>query len=320
MTSSGSTNFNLNLAQFLEQVFRLINVIGEGDQLASYDYNFGKTSLNSMLKAWEADDHHIWLKKTVTLFLQPNQNTYSISATTTDHATGDDLVIPVLTVAANIGDTTITVDDSSLCHLNDNIGIMMDNNTIFWTTITGLPTTTSIVLTAPLTDTVAVSKQCFVYTTPLAIPFKIYSAARRDNLNNIDVPLNYYSYREYFEQPNKIVTGTPVVWNYDRQIDEAIVRLWPTPSDSSFRVNFIVSRSIQDMDSNSDTFDLPVEWLDAITYNLAVRIAPAYGKAQGDNFAELRRQAMQYEQDLLGFDNEQGSIYIIPSWNNFRRA
>jgi hypothetical protein len=123
--------------------------------------------------------------------------------------------------------------------------------------------------------------------------------------------MNSLSYEEYFELPNKEdIASTPVSYNYDRQFNEALIRVWQPPDRSDFYLKFTYSRKIYNIENNSDEPDFPMEWHQAIVYNLAVRIAPIYGKHKDAGFQELIGEASKFLADGATFDNEVGSIYI----------
>lgn len=319
MTTSNSTNFTINATEAIELAFQEINVLTEGDYLEQYDFDFAKKKLNMMLKAWQSQQNHLWVRQTATLFLQPGQNTYRLSDTSSDHSTVDTIAQTVLTATALLGATSITVSDSSDFAISDKIGIVLDNNVLFWSTVTGTPDSVTIQFSNPLTYQSTSGANVFGYTNHLGTPFQVHAGVRRDVNSKIDIPLNMMSYREYFDQPNKLSQGVPTMWAYDRQTDYIDIFLWLTPLDLTNIVRLIIARKIQDVDTNSDNFDFPQEWSEALVQNLAIRLAPSYGKAQGDNYQELIRQAQISEALVLNNDNELGSIYIKPSRDGFRR-
>ena len=272
-----------------------------------------------MLKAWQAQQNHLWVRQTATMFVQPSQRIYKLSATSPDHATVNTVSQTALTASAISGATSITVASSLNFNVNDKIGIVLDNNTLFWTTVSLVPGATAIQFVAPLTYAATLGANVFGYTTQMGNPFQVHAAARHDVNSKNDIPMSLMSYREYFDQPNKTATGVPTMWAYDRQLDYFDIFLWSTPGDLTNVVKLIISRKIEDVDTNSDNFDFPQEWAEALVMNLAVRLAPSYGKAQGDNYQDLVRQAQISEGLILANDNELGSIYIKPSRDGFRR-
>jgi hypothetical protein len=319
MTTSNSTDFTINDADCIRQAFQKIQILGEGDQLSAFDYDVAKNALNLMIKAWQMQDNHLWVKQTATMFFQKGQNTYEISLSTTDHFTVDIVDTTTTSIVAPLGSTSITVISTSLMTAGDHIGIAQSDNTLHWSTISLVVSPTVVNINDATTYSTAVGANVFSYTNDLSTPFQVYAMTRKYIISNIDVPLNMMSYREYFDQPNKLSADVPTMWSYDRQLDKYIIRLWPTPADTQYYGNLILARKIQDLDSTSDNFDIPQEWGEAVVLNLAVKLAPTYGKAQGENFAELKIQAADSLNKALNFDNELGSLFIAPSGDGFRR-
>lgn len=320
MPTSNSTDFTITAADCIRMALEDIGVLGEGDYLNDYDYGVAKNKLNLMIKAWQNQAEHLWVRQKIVMFLQKGQSLYQISSTSTDNFTSDIPDKTTLTADAALGATTITVASSAGFVASDYIGIQLDSGSFFWTTVVIAPSATSITITAPLPSAATSGLYVFGYTNKLTTTFQAYSATRRLISSSIDTPIIYQSYTEYTNMPNKTTTGTPNMWSYDRQLDNFIINIWQTPADVSYYINFVVDRKIQDVDVTSDNFDFPQEWSEAIELNLAVKLAPTYGKAQGDNFQVLNQQAQESLARALENDNELGSVYIVPSSGGFRRA
>lgn len=318
MTTSNSSDFTITADDCIQAALENISIIGEGDSVSAYNYAIVKTRLNLMLKAWQNQAEHLWVRKKITLFLQTNQPSYEISPTSTDHVTADVIRSTTLSAAASSGDTILTVTSSSGFLVGDQIGILLSTGYLFWTTVTNVPTATSVHINSALTSSAVSGANVLGYTNQFSSIFNATSAVRRLISSNNDVPILYQSYNDYLNMPNKFVQGTPNMWSYDRQIDKYIINIWQNPSNTLYYLIFAVDTKIQDIDVNTDNFDLPQEWCAAIVSNLSVWIAPAYGKAQGENFAQLKEQAKEDLMWAMESDNELGSIHIVPSRSGVR--
>lgn len=314
MATSGSTDFRSTGNNIIEDALRSLNIIREDEALDAGDSSFALRTLNRMIKGWQAQDVHLWTKKTATVFLQKSQAEYTLNSTTTDHAT---LSYTATTLDGDYsgGETTINFSDAITGSIStgDNIGIVLDANSIFWDTVATIVDTDTVTINNALPSAASDGKNVYIYTTKLDQPFNVWSAVR-ENDSGIDVPMLYMSYEDYFQQPNKTTEATPVNYNYDRQLDSARIVVWPVPPDVEFRMKITVAAKIQDFDSVANTPDFPQEWEQALISNLAVKLAPAYGKAAGPNFAELKSQAVEDLALALSYDSEQGSIYLQPNF------
>jgi len=301
----------------LNDALAKINVIGENETASAYDLEKANRALNRMIKSWENHAIHLWTKTTGVIFLQKNQSKYDLSSSSSDHATtiwygttlGTDAVI----------DDRVFVASTANMSVSDYVGIEQDDGSLFWTTIITIIDDTSFRTLNKITDTASTGNLVWNYTTKLDQPVKVYSANYRSK-SDIDVPMNEWSYQEYFEQPSKANTGTPVNYNFDKQRDTSIIRVWPTPANVNFTMPITFSRKIQDSGMASSTQDFPQEWENAIIHNLAVLLGIDYGKNQGERYANLVQEAQLLLQEALDFDNESGSVYFSPSYKGRRHT
>ncbi len=151
-------------------------------------------------------------------------------------------------------------------------------------------------------------------------PLKILQAIRRDNTvptAPIDVPLQIAPYENYENLSSKLTTGAPNTLFYQPLGYTGQISVWPLP-DTSWRTNgqlyIRYQRPFQDFDASTDEPDFPVEWHEALIYNLAVRLAPEYGLALPDR-QTLIAEAKARLDEALSFGTEEGSLYLQPGVN-----
>jgi hypothetical protein len=111
-------------------------------------------------------------------------------------------------------------------------------------------------------------------------------------------------------QPNKTSTSEPIAVYYDPQLGNGRLYVWPSPI-SGYSLKFSVQQYIEDFDAASNEPYFPVEWLEALVYNLAVRLCPKY-EVRGEELQMLRVQAAEYLADAEHGDAEHGSLYLSP--------
>lgn len=92
------------------------------------------------------------------------------------------------------------------------------------------------------------------------------------NNNVIDSPLSRMSWSEYHTAPNKEQTNTPSQYFFDRQINP-ILRLYATPNNLYNCLYYTFKRQVQDIGSMIDTAEIPYRFMEALTADLAYRIA-----------------------------------------------
>lgn len=139
----------------------------------------------------------------------------------------------------------------------------------------------------------------------------------RRRTSNIDTPMNELARREYYDLPTKSATGMPVSWYFDPQRSTRSLYIWPAPSAAiaaNTVLHFTYMRVIEDVDALSNDLDMPQEWLEAVIYNLAVRLAGQYTDRSGADVSVLRAEAKALLDDLAAQDQEETSISFRPGF------
>ena len=317
MTTSGTTTFNSTLNDIIKDALILLNVTGAGEIVSAEDGSLASRVLNRMVKAWQAQGNHIWKKKTATIFLQKNQAEYEISLNG-DHAT-ESYVETTLSADEALGQTTLSITSSAGMTAADYIGIELDDNSLFWSTIASVPDTTSVIIDDPLPSAASSALKVYAYTTRIEEPFNVYSAVR-ESVSQIDTPLGNFSYEDYFQQPNKTSVGVPTQYNYDRQLGAGFIRIWPVPGNVNTLLKITYAAKIEDFNVASNTPDFPQEWEESLVLNLAVRLAPSFGKTETASYPALMQQAQAALLQASSFDNERGSLFMQPNFEGERYA
>jgi hypothetical protein len=107
-------------------------------------------------------------------------------------------------------------------------------------------------------------------------PLKIFGVTRKDS-SGYEVPVTAISRSDYMSLTNKSNQGKVTQWYYDPQRELGVIYVWPTPDNSTDMLVLDMDRTINDMDSDLNNFDLPQEWIEVLSYGLATRLAPEYG-------------------------------------------
>jgi hypothetical protein len=106
-------------------------------------------------------------------------------------------------------------------------------------------------------------------------PLKIESAFIRDSGSN-DMPLSIINNSEYNSISNKTITGRPERLFYNPLSPYGYIYLWPVP-DSAYTLSISQLNQLAQM-TLTGTISLPSGYLYAIATNLALEIAPMFGK------------------------------------------
>lgn len=148
-----------------------------------------------------------------------------------------------------------------------------------------------------------------------SIPAARRMSSLRRRIAAIDTPMNELSRQEYYDLPNKSGAGLPVSWYFDPQASSRTLYLWLVPTAAiaaTTTVQYTYFRVIEDIDALENDADLPQEWLEALIYTLADRLANSYG---ADN-PTLTAFARSLVDALDSQDQESTSLFLSPSFRN----
>lgn len=305
MTTSGTATFNLNTNQIVLTALRKVGAISAGETPDYQTLADCTSQLNMLVKALNATGLHIWTETEATLFLQPSQYSYTLGGTTTDHAT-ESYTATTLTSQAAASATSIIVDSATGFADTYNVGIVLDSGDIFWTTESGATSGTTITLAAGLTSVASGGNAVYVYQTNIIRPLRVVSGRRFAFSGSLDTQMMALSRIDYRNMPNKTNTGTITQYFYDPKggaNTQGVMWLWPSPADVSSAFKFTWWRPVQDFTAQSNTPDLPQEWLDALIWNLAYKMAPEYD-CPPQRYAMIKEQAVSSLDNAMGFDRE----------------
>jgi|TARA_R110002126_G_scaffold251176_1_gene394175 hypothetical protein len=311
MATSNSSDFNLTRNQIIEESFREIGVKTPNRTLTSEEMNDGARTLNLLVKSLIAKGSFLWKIKQATLFLVTGQSQYVIDGTTANCA--ESFNETTITADALLGASSIDVTDTTGFVIGYNIGVLQDDNSILWTTITSIATLT-IGLNTPLTAQASSGSSVYVYETKVKRPENIQNAQSNDSSNN-DIPMVTYSRDSYYNLPVKNTSGRPNLFYYDKQLTAGLVNLWPVPSTSKQKIIFSYTKTIEDFDQALNDPDFPVEWLQPVILNVAYRLSRKYGRLDLQGKEQLKRDADDALAEAEGYDREDTSFYFQPATN-----
>jgi len=308
MALSASTDYSSDRDSLITQAYRILGAIRTGGTATANELSDATVTLNMMLKAWQSYGLQLWVVKRATLIPSKGTQSYSLGGT------GDHVSLSMskteMRVAGVASDTTLEVDSTSGMTAADNIGIVLDDGTTQWTTISSVTDSDTVVITTGLTSAAAVDQHIYWYTTKIDRPHELLEVYRRQYDDVIDVPVIRLSRTDYYTLSDKDTEGTIVNFYYDPQLTDSVLYVWPT-ADSNFANNYtlelLIKKPFDDLDSATDDFEFPQEWYEAIVYGLAERIAPMIGYPIQDRQL-LKVEARQYLDLALTFDHEHTNI------------
>lgn len=307
MATSGSSDYNRSGTQIIGFAAKQLQLVRSGGALSTNESADALESLELMIKTFQVDGVKLWISTYARIFPVVGQVSYSLpganacniselSETTldADEASGQ-TVLSVTSTTQGAGFTD-----------GDTIGIVLDGGSIQWTTIVSSVADDTVTITAALTGAAASGNKVYAYTNSLGRPLRVDSC-RRLNSGGFEVPMFTISRQEYDYLTNKTTSSNPVQVYYDPQLTTGKLYVWPTISTVSDMLNITYRRSIEDFDTGANDPDFPQEWLEMLGYNLALRIAPMFGKQVDPLVIAL---ANSTKESAMNWDQEEESVFF----------
>lgn len=309
MTTSNSVDFSISRDDIIRSALEELGEVAEGEAITPDRTAAVALRLNSWVKSLMAGGSKLWAMKQATLFLTVGTANYALGATGT-HCTND-YVQTTLSTAEALGSTSIGLTAFAGMAASDNIGIVLDDGSIHWTTISGAPGATTTIAIG-LASAAAAGNTVFTYTTKINRPQRIDTeAAYWRSVAGQDTPVKLISRSEYAQLSNKTTRGKIVQAFYDPQLINGNLYVWPTPDSSSDVLRFWYERILEDFDSSTDTPDFAIEWGEALILGLASKMAPSSGMPLQERM-DLKARADESLIIAMNYDRENVSVFFQP--------
>lgn len=308
MAVSGTNTFSLTRNQIIDKALKILGVKTRGRIPTSEEVNDASDMLNMMVKSWKSKGQYLWKTTEGTLFLVAGQASYRLDGSTADAT--ESFTQTTLNGDVASAASSIVVTSATGFTVGYNIGVAQDDNTILWSTIASVSSTT-IGLNDALTAAATSGAKVYVYQTAITRPEKVNSCRLRYDDDVTDVPMDQISRETYFNYSNKSSQGKPNSYFYDKQLTYGDIYVYPTPDDATDTVKFTFEKQFFDFSAAIDDPDFPVEWLLPIAVNLAYWLSYDY-KIGAERSERIKRDAEQLLTDSEGYDREGTSIYFQP--------
>ena len=129
-------------------------------------------------------------------------------------------------------------------------------------------------------------------------------------ISNQDYPLTEICTREeYLRISDKTTQGQPTNYYYDHQSSLGAVKLYPVP-DAIYALYLDMWKDLSSLAALTTTVIFPSEYEEALIYNLAMRLAPSFGKPVPP---EVANTAMQSLRDIQNFNGEIPCMRVDPT-------
>lgn len=323
MATSGSWNYSLTAANIIEMAYENLGVIADGQAVSSTQSTLALRRLNVITKQFQgnadmAQGLKVHTRQRVTLFLAKGQQEYTIGPASTDSRATAQYGRTTISANEAAGQTTLSITSNTdtttypgttvtMTNL-DIIGIVLNDGTIQWTTISGTPGATATIAVAL---TVAANAGNYVYWfTSRAQRFPLCEYAALRNSDMIDQPLVIYvEAADYESLPDKEGQGDPICVLIEPLRLNTRITLDYQPQDVTKQIRLTVLYPAEDYDATTDDVAFPQEWFRALAWALALEIAPAFGAQWTESMEMNRRDALGIAREL---NPQNSSAYFQP--------
>ena len=295
MASSGSRDFDLDVAEYVEEAFERCGL----EVRTGYDLQTARRSLNLLFADWANRGLNRWTISQETLTLADGVSEY-----------------PLGTLTMTVGSVSGTFSAGEA---------LTGGSSGATASITSIPTATSLALTVPTgtftaSETVTGGTSAATATVSSAVDFEdvrssidlLSAVIRQDSgtTDQFDLALSRVSRDEFIGLPTKRTTGRPSQFYVDRQITP-ILRLWPTPASSSdYILVYDRLRRIEDVDAMTNTANVPFRFFPCLTAGLAYYLAL---KKAPERVQMLKQLYEEEFERAASEDRDRASLSLTPS-------
>lgn len=307
MALSNSFDFSLTAGEVFKEALENVGAIGVGDELDSQHVGSLTRAFNIQLKSKQVRALNLWTWKDAVLFLSPGETSYRLGASG-DHAT-ESYVQTTLAADAALGSSTLTLTATTGMTNGDNIGIILDDGTLFWTTISAVGGTD---IAAGLTSAASTGNVVFSYTSKIERPLAIKDV-RLLHIDETERPCNVIPVSEYNGYPNKTVSSEIVSIAHEPLMDNTLLRVWPANTLATDVLKFSYKKPVDDIDNIEHNIYAPVDCYDAIVADFTARVAGRFGASIAEQ-QNLERKAEKAFAEIHDFEDDT-SISFAPGGN-----
>ena len=298
MAISGAANFDLDVAEIIEEAFERCGL----EMRTGYDAVTARRSLNLMLADWANRGINLW---TVRQFSQTVAQLSSTSAIDT----------------YPIGTITATINDSSSFSVGETITGASSDTTA---KIITKPSSTSLTITIPsgaFTANETITGSSSGADTVISADPSLEDVQKTIDILDMvvrrsgsDITINRISRGDYLAIPDKDDQGRATQFFVDRLITPTVT-IWPVPENSTDTLIYYRLIRMDDADESTNTMEVPFRFLPSLVSGLAYCIAMKRAPAR---MADLK---VSYEEDFFRAateDRDRTSLQLVPTANSIQ--
>lgn len=256
MATSGSADFNLDMAEITEEAFERCGL----ELRTGYDSRTARRSLNLLFADWANRGLNLWTVEQITQTMAQ----LSTSSAVATYPLGAITMSVAASGSFSIGETITGGTSSATAE------------------IITKPSATTFTITVPVgtfaaAETITGSSSAATTTVSAAVSL-VDCQSTVDILEVVlrrsgeDIGVTRVSRQEYLTTPTKTTQGRPTQVYINRQITPTLT-VWPTPENSTDSLIYYRIRRIEDADAATNNPDIPFRFLPCLVAGLAFHIS-----------------------------------------------
>jgi len=295
VATSGSWNFSATAGDVIRSAYEDLGVVPPGGAISSALSTMALQRLNFLAKQWQGNSDlapglKVWTRQRIALFLEYGQQEYLVGPASTDsrcattwgHTTldADEAGSQTTISVAATTDSTTNPRSSVTMTANDIIGIQLNDGTMHWSTVSSIVAGDTVDIGSGLASAASSGNHVYWFTSRAQRFPMLESVLLRDASNNTDQPLDVLRTTEEYDQgiPDKYSDGNPTCVFVEPLRLNTRILLDTQPNDLSYFLLMTVLYPAEDYDATTDDIAFPQEWYAALSWELAFRMSPAFGR------------------------------------------
>ena len=285
MATSGTYNYSVNLATIVRMAMLTLGKIDAHDPIDPQEYADMVTFVNMLFKqlVGTQDDGgalKCWNRRTGYLFLSGTQGGYSPYILNPAGGTGwTNSFVGTNTASTTVaGGNSFKVTSAAGISPLDNIGIMLDSQTIYWSVVRTVVGST-VTITGALPSQASSGNAVYDYTTAAQLPIRLETAVLRDAQGN-DSLLRFMTREEFMALPSKASPtniSDPMAIYWEPQLSYSAI--YADVYGCADMTKYIVlgyMETAQDITNPNDNPEFPQDWYLPLALGAAKLAAPMF--------------------------------------------
>jgi hypothetical protein len=136
-----------------------------------------------------------------------------------------------------------------------------------------------------------------------------------------EIPMYKLNRNDYANLPNKVSTGRPTQFWYDKQRTRPEIELWPAPgAEFTFdQITGFIQRQVQDVGALTDELEVPDRWYLAIICELARQLSREIKEVDVSQLPFIDTDAEKYLKDAWDGETDESEAYLRPNISPYTR-